>query len=340
MANVPISNMTTTWTDSGTTYSGVKLNVTDTASASGSLLMDLQAGGTSKFKVDKTGSTTFSGSAQLPAGSVGSLALRMDVSTYGLYKGATQGGGAVITTCAGVGVFAVGQNNGIGVVNIGPYCFSTAINATADLILARDAANTLAQRNGTNAQTFRIYNTTDAGIANYERGFLKWDSNVLKIGTEKDGTGTARALELQTDGTTRLTIGSTGGISASNTITITPSSTSGYGVTVTGGGVGGNLRLRNGTGFGFIASSTLNYGWSSDADANSYDIALARSAAGVVKVTNGSTGGGSLEFLEQTAPSAPSADAVRIYAEDNGSGKTRLMALFPTGAAQQIAIEP
>jgi hypothetical protein len=31
---------------------------------------------------------------------------------------------------------------------------------------------------------------------------------------------------------------------------------------------------------------------------------------------------------------------VRIYAEDNGSGKTRLMAKFPTGAAVQIAIEP
>lgn len=37
---------------------------------------------------------------------------------------------------------------------------------------------------------------------------------------------------------------------------------------------------------------------------------------------------------------APSTKCVRIYAEDNGAGKTRLMALFATGAAQQIAIEP
>jgi hypothetical protein len=43
---------------------------------------------------------------------------------------------------------------------------------------------------------------------------------------------------------------------------------------------------------------------------------------------------------EITAPAAPSANTVRIYAEDNGAGKTRLMALFPTGAAQQLAIEP
>lgn len=40
-----------------------------------------------------------------------------------------------------------------------------------------------------------------------------------------------------------------------------------------------------------------------------------------------------------TAPTGAS-NAVKIYAEDNGAGKTRLMAIFPTGAAQQIVIEP
>lgn len=50
--------------------------------------------------------------------------------------------------------------------------------------------------------------------------------------------------------------------------------------------------------------------------------------------------GGSIMLPEQSfAPTAIS-DAVRIWAEDNGSGKTRLMAQFGTGAAQQIAIEP
>lgn len=50
--------------------------------------------------------------------------------------------------------------------------------------------------------------------------------------------------------------------------------------------------------------------------------------------------GGPIELWEVTAPSAGAANTVRIYAEDNGSGKTRLMAKFHTGAAQQIAIEP
>lgn len=47
-----------------------------------------------------------------------------------------------------------------------------------------------------------------------------------------------------------------------------------------------------------------------------------------------------IQMSEISAPSAPAANQVRIYAEDNGSGKTRLMAKFNTGAAQQIAIEP
>ncbi len=64
------------------------------------------------------------------------------------------------------------------------------------------------------------------------------------------------------------------------------------------------------------------------------------SASGGLSITNGTTGGQSLQFVEMTAPAAPATNGVRIYAEDNGAGKTRIMALFATGVAQQIAIEP
>ena len=64
------------------------------------------------------------------------------------------------------------------------------------------------------------------------------------------------------------------------------------------------------------------------------------SASGGLAITNGTTGGQSLQFVEMTAPAAPATNGVRIYAEDNGAGKTRIMALFATGVAQQIAIEP
>ena len=75
-------------------------------------------------------------------------------------------------------------------------------------------------------------------------------------------------------------------------------------------------------------------------------------AAGVLEINNGTAGTYRdlklrnliqteySQLTEMTAPSAPATNSVRIYAEDNGAGKTRLMALFPTGAAQQVAIEP
>lgn len=64
-------------------------------------------------------------------------------------------------------------------------------------------------------------------------------------------------------------------------------------------------------------------------------------AANVFRLNNyNATAGAAFEVREMTAPSAPATDSVRLYAEDNGSGKTRLMALFATGAAQQVAIEP
>jgi hypothetical protein len=47
-----------------------------------------------------------------------------------------------------------------------------------------------------------------------------------------------------------------------------------------------------------------------------------------------------LAILTETSAPTGTANKATIYAEDNGSGKTRLMAIFGTGASQQIAIEP
>jgi hypothetical protein len=83
-------------------------------------------------------------------------------------------------------------------------------SSTDFAVIDRDAAHTLALRSTTNAQTFNIYNTYTSAT-NHERLRLAWSSNVAIIGTEKgSGGGSARALELQTDGVTRLTV-QTGG---------------------------------------------------------------------------------------------------------------------------------
>lgn len=50
--------------------------------------------------------------------------------------------------------------------------------------------------------------------------------------------------------------------------------------------------------------------------------------------------GGNLALIEQATPPVGIANMGLIYAEDNGSGKTRLMVQFGTGSPVQIAIEP
>ena len=67
-------------------------------------------------------------------------------------------------------------------------------------------------------------------------------------------------------------------------------------------------------------------------------------ARGSAEIARWSGGGITLNGLpviykEQTAPTG-TANQAKVYAQDNGGGKTQLMVIFGTGAAQQIAIEP
>jgi hypothetical protein len=194
-----IFNLSDTWNDGATTFKGIGLNVTDTASASGSLLMDLQVGGVSRFSVAKGGTLSVSdtGGRQVHL-SGNSMFLKDGLSKFSIWL-------SPVTPVVGLSSDTIiGWNSG------------TSHNSTYDLSLFRDAADTLAQRRSTNPQAFRISNThTDA--SNYERGKIAWESNVLRIGTEKAGTGSARALELQTDGVTRVTIGTTGVVNINGT---------------------------------------------------------------------------------------------------------------------------
>ena len=75
----PVLNLSQTWDNGTTTFTGLKFNVTDTGSASGSLLLDLQVGGTTQFRVDK------SGRAQLAT----DLWMKSDATNRGLFFGSS-----------------------------------------------------------------------------------------------------------------------------------------------------------------------------------------------------------------------------------------------------------
>lgn len=61
-ATTPNLNLTPTWNTTGVVDAGIKLNVTDTASGAGSLLLDLQDSSTSRFTFDKAGTAKFTAS--------------------------------------------------------------------------------------------------------------------------------------------------------------------------------------------------------------------------------------------------------------------------------------
>ena len=325
-----------TWNTSGTP-TGLKLNVTDTASNAASLLMDLQVGGVSRAYITKTGNLFLRGNTQNWLIDGNNIANQL-----GFYANGVAGGFSI-------------NANGATTISLN---FAATISSTPDIILNRDAANTLAQRNGVNAQTFRVYNTyTDA--SNYQRIRISSDT----IFTENAGTGAAQSLNLGGTSTgARLVLNPNGSINiyGASVANIWNFSVAGHflaqtdntydigasganrprtiyaGADIFCGGQMGPPAARltsSGVGttgyFGFAASNPLTP-----------DTTLARIAAGIIGVRDGTTGGAALSLVEQTAPAAPATNGVYIYAEDNGSGKTRLMARFATGAAVQIAIEP
>lgn len=174
------------------------------------------------------------------------------------------------------------------------------LGAAQDVVIVREAADTLALRRGANGQAFRLYNTfTDA--SNYERGVLGWNANSLELRTSQLGTGVARGLKVFTDGAVPLSLGTNA-----------------------------TIRWQVDASGHFVAASD-----------NTYDIGASGSTRPrTVYVGTSIVNSGYLDLIEMAAPGSANTNRVRIYAEDNGAGKTRLMAIFATGAAQQIAIEP
>lgn len=74
-----IYNLTDTWNSAGTTFTAIKMNVTDTASAAGSKILDFQIGGVSKLTLDKSGNMVATG---IQSGSL-SLTQALGISSGG-----------------------------------------------------------------------------------------------------------------------------------------------------------------------------------------------------------------------------------------------------------------
>lgn len=62
--------------------------------------------------------------------------------------------------------------------------------------------------------------------------------------------------------------------------------------------------------------------------------------SGAVSLSSSASTSSYLDFSEISDPDAPGSNTARIYARDNGSGKTQICVRFPTGSSVVIATEP
>lgn len=222
------------------------------------------------------------------------------------FSGATNEGffrnaaGSIGVSHAGTSRLCLGCANGLTIGSAGGFGWSSNASpesAAADVVLVRDAANTLAQRNSTNAQTFRIYNTyTDA--SNYERGSIGFAGNNLEITTSRAGTGVSRNIVLRSDSALFFSSGGTDfwSINAANghLKAVTDNT---YDLGQNGSGRPRYIYVASaitvGTGSQVLSasirqSSSNVIGWTSSGDpSGAFDTGLSRSAAGVLQVGDG-----------------------------------------------------
>lgn len=127
-ADKPAWNSSATWNTGAVAFTHLKANVTDTASAAGSLLADLQVGGVSKFSVSKAGAVvaaagvtattgTFSGAVSMAAltATTGTFSSTLAVLVDGLIVDATKRVlvGTTVTAGVSAGDLVIANNRGL-----------------------------------------------------------------------------------------------------------------------------------------------------------------------------------------------------------------------------------
>lgn len=298
--SIPVLDATQTWNSSGVTFTGIKLNVTNTASAVGSKLVDLQLGGASQFYVDRLGNVgiNFSGNATGRR----SWAFEGDSNTSFSFRRYTDNFAAASATIWFT-------DNSVTTDTFRISAGTTALISTSnfgwynDLYLARDAADTFAQRRTTTAQKSRIYNTftTVDTAGEWFKFDWKTTANQFRFG----------AVNGSSSGTARVATWDYGGVEATPTAAIS--------VPITSGAItfGGGLLPASSDG-GALGSSTLM--WS--------DLFLASGA--VIDFNNGDV------VLTHSSDALTMTGGKNFIVSSTGAGTTNVVVSSDTGVATAI----
>ena len=205
-----------TWNAGSNVMTALRLNVTDTASGSTSKLLELYAGATpvSVLEVDKIGRLRIGSTAANAHGTRTNPAFKFANNNSGFYT--TPASGYINFAGSGSSPLCFAPA-GI-MLSAGAYFqWTSGVNdpldsSTVELALLRDAANTLALRNGINPQTFNVYGTYTSGTS-YERMFMRYSSSALafQLGSEQLGS-TIKPLEVLMAGTARMVVTTAGNV--------------------------------------------------------------------------------------------------------------------------------
>jgi hypothetical protein len=308
-----ISNVTATWNDAGTVFTGIGLDVTDTASNANSNLMDLKVGGAARFQVDKIGyvsaNTSFGGPV-LETFSSPSAALARSGNRSVIIQGVVGGGVALPnagkvhwTSADGPSLTAIGdlalerESAGVLKVTDGSTGYGNIIGNRFDVVAGggihflgssgsisrptwtfmQFSANNNIYING-GSKLYSNQSIIFGTGSTYDVGFKRTDTKVLSLTDDSTGYGTLKIgdLQLGLDGNNKPSILSDIG----HIVFRTSDFVSEVNINQAG--------LHIGTADGVI-SFNGGYGASSVGD-----VALERDSAGVLKITDGSTGQGDI----------------------------------------------
>lgn len=230
-ANAPVLNLSQTWNAGAVQFNAVSVDVTNTASDANSRLLSLSVNGDFQFGVAADGAIVtpkeYSAYDLVRTGRVGIRHDGSDRLQFGIVLGGSVSGRFSIHVLEGWAATQAGYG----------FAADVSLNSVIpDLWLRRDAANRLAQRNGTNAQAFGVYNTESGWRANFERLDFEWVSNVAYIRPSAAGTGTLRPLIVRHPPVTVASLPSASSVGAGARCMVSDASAPVFGAVVAGGG--------------------------------------------------------------------------------------------------------
>jgi hypothetical protein len=285
-ANAPVPNLTQTWNNAAVTFTGMQLNITDTASNAGSMAINVQQSSVNRFAVRKDG-VLLLGPSKLEMGASTS-------SDTGWYVHATNSFGY---QASGTRAF---------ITSAGTFEWGGSLFGAGDLILGRRAAANLrlgaADTTGATAPTpqFLSAQSWASSTTNNQTG-----ANFTIDGSQGTGTGAGGSIIFRVAPAGGVANGVQNALVDAFTIASTQNAT--LIGSLTSGNPGGfnsvGLNMRFGTGVGAVMQANgsafaqtngtylgvLSLGFSS-AIGSTPDIILARDAANTIALRNGTNG--------------------------------------------------